>query len=214
MERVYVHPRQVRIWHWVNALGVLTLILTGVQIRYADLIGVLSFETAVKVHNWVGFVVIADYFLWLLFYLFSDKIVAYHPAAPTRHFRESFRQMLYYGYGIFRGARNPHHASAYNKFNALQRMMYQMVMLLILPVQFVTGLLLWDVERFADWIGWFGGVRVVDTVHVLVFIFFVSFVFVHVYLGSLGHTPIAHFKAMVTGFEEVEDESDPHARRA
>ncbi len=46
--------------------------------------------------------------------------------------------------------------------------------------------------------------RVIDTVHVLIFIFFVFFVIIHVYLGTLGHTRTAHFKAMLTGYEEVE----------
>ena len=53
-----------------------------------------------------------------------------------------------------------------------------------------------------------GGVRVVDTVHVLLFILFSGFLIVHIYLASLGHTPSAHFKAMITGYEEIEDE--PH----
>jgi len=48
-------------------------------------------------------------------------------------------------------------------------------------------------------------VRVVDTVHVLLFIFFTAFILVHPYLASLGHTPSAHFKAMITGYEDVED---------
>jgi thiosulfate reductase cytochrome b subunit len=48
---------------------------------------------------------------------------------------------------------------------------------------------------------------VVDTVHVLCFIFFSSFLFVHFYLATLGHTPSAHFKAMFTGYEEMEEES-------
>ena len=34
MQRIYVHPLPVRIWHWINALGFVLLILTGVQIRY------------------------------------------------------------------------------------------------------------------------------------------------------------------------------------
>jgi thiosulfate reductase cytochrome b subunit len=53
----------------------------------------------------------------------------------------------------------------------------------------------------------FGGVRVVDTVHVLLFIFFTAFVLVHPYLASLAHTPLAHFQAMITGYEEVEEET-------
>jgi thiosulfate reductase cytochrome b subunit len=53
----------------------------------------------------------------------------------------------------------------------------------------------------------FGGVRIVDTVHVLLFIFFSGFIIVHIYLGSLGHTPSAHFKAMWTGYEEIDDQT-------
>jgi hypothetical protein len=28
---------------------------------------------------------------------------------------------------------------------------------------------------------------------------------VHIYLASLGHTPSAHFKAMITGYEDAEE---------
>jgi thiosulfate reductase cytochrome b subunit len=58
----------------------------------------------------------------------------------------------------------------------------------------------------------FGGVRVVDTVHVLLFILFCGFIIVHVYLASLGHTPSAHFKAMITGYEEVDGQHPPEAK--
>jgi thiosulfate reductase cytochrome b subunit len=115
--------------------------------------------------------------------------------------------LQFYGYGIFRGEPNPHHVSVYRKFNPLQSMLYQVIMMLLVPLQFATGILLWDVTRFASTVEMLGGVRIVDTVHVVLFIFFCGFVIVHIYLGALGHTPSAHFKAMLTGFEEVEDEA-------
>ncbi len=74
MHRLYIHPLPVRIWHWTNALGFVLMILTGMQIRYVGLIDVVSFRTAVHVHNFVGFVLIANFFLWLMFYLTSDRI--------------------------------------------------------------------------------------------------------------------------------------------
>jgi len=207
MSKLYVNPLPVRIWHWTNAIGFVLLIATGLQIRYLDLIKVMSFETAIVIHNWVGFVLIANFFVWFVFYLFSDKIKVYHPElSPSKYFRASLRQIQFYGYGIFRGDPNPHHVSAYRKFNPLQSMMYQIIMLLLVPIQFYTGLLLWDVTRFSSIVELFGGVRVIDTVHVLIFIFFSGFILVHVYLASLGHTPSAHFKAMITGFEDVETE--------
>lgn len=210
MHKLYVHPLPVRIWHWTNAIGFLLLIATGLQIRYLDLIQLLSFKTAVVAHNWIGLVLIANFFVWLGFYLFSDKIRVYHPElSPMKHFRDSFRQLQYYGYGIFRGDPNPHHVSIYHKFNPMQSMAYQIIMMLLVPIQFYTGLLLWDVTRFSSMVDMLGGVRVVDTVHVLIFIFFTGFIFIHPYLASLGHTPTAHFKAMFTGYEEVEDEPEP-----
>ncbi|MBI4205520.1 MAG: cytochrome b/b6 domain-containing protein [Betaproteobacteria bacterium] len=207
MQKIYVHPLPVRIWHWTNAFGFVALIVTGLQIRYVDLISLMSFKAAVNLHNWVGFVLIGNFFVWLLFYLFSDKIKVYHPElSPMKHFRGSLRQLQYYGYGIFKGDPNPHHVSAYHKFNPLQSVTYQIVMLLLVPLQFFTGILLWDLKHFSGAVEFFGGVRVVDTVHVLLFIFFVAYIFGHAYLGSLGHTPTAHFKAMFTGYEEVETE--------
>jgi len=206
MQKLYINPLPVRIWHWTNALGFVLLIASGVQIRYLDLIQWVSFKTAVNVHNWIGFVLIANFFVWLGFYLFSDKIKVYHPElSPSKYFRASFQQMQFYGYGIFKGDPNPHHPNAYKKFNPLQSMMYQIVMMMLVPLQFFTGVLLWDISRFSSMVEMFGGVRVVDTVHVLLFIFFSGFIIVHIYLGSLGHTTMAHFKAMWTGYEEVED---------
>ena len=54
----------------------------------------------------------------------------------------------------------------------------------------------------------FGGVRVIDTVHVLIFAFFMFFIPFHVYLATLGHTPTAHIKAMITGYEEIDEEAE------
>ena len=214
MQKIYVHPLPVRIWHWTNAFGFIAMILTGIQIRYVGLIDVLSFKTAVVAHNWICFVLIANFFIWFLFYLFSDKIRVYHPElSPLKHFRASFRQLKYYGYGIFKGDPNPHHISAYHKFNAMQSMAYQVIMMLLVPLQFCTGILLWDVQRFSALVELLGGVRVVDTLHVLTFIFFTGFIFIHPYLASLGHTRTAHFKAMFTGYEEVEEDAPASAQR-
>ena len=207
MEKLYIHPWPVRLWHWTNAFGFVLLIATGLQIRYLDLFQLIPFRTAVVAHNWIGFALIANFFVWLGYYLSSDKIKVYHPElSPKKYFQASFRQMQFYGYGIFRGEPNPHHPNAYKKFNALQSMLYQIIMMLLVPVMFFTGLLLWDVGRFSSIVDALGGVRVVDTVHVLLFIVFCGFMIVHVYLASLGHTASAHFKAMITGYEEVEDE--------
>ena len=200
---LYINPLPVRIWHWLNALGFVVLILTGTHIRYADMFNVMSFETAIKTHNWVAFAVIANYFVWLVFYLFSDRITVYHPELNMRKFFDkAFKQMMYYGYGIFRGAKSPHEVLPLDKFNPMQSITYQIVMLLVVPIQFISGLMMWDIKRFEVPIAMVGGLNTVVTVHVLIYIFFVAFTPIHAYMGSLGHTPATHFREMFTGYEE------------
>jgi thiosulfate reductase cytochrome b subunit len=208
MHRTYVHPLPVRLWHWINAAGFVAMIVTGVQIRYVGIVDIMSFRTAVTWHNWIGFVLIANFFIWFLYYLCTDKIRNYLPELDARkHFTKAFRQIRYYGYGMFVGEPEPYKITPYDKFNPMQSMLYQVVMLIVVPFQFYTGLLLWDVKRFAGQVDFFGGVRIVDTIHVLIFIFFVLYMIMHAYLGTLGHTRTVQYKAMFTGWHE-EDEHD------
>ena len=206
MKKIYLHPLPVRIWHWVNAVSFLVLIVTGLQIRYRELLGLMKFRTAVDVHNVFGFILIFNFFIWLVFYIVTGKIRIYLPPLQIRKFITGcVQQARYYGYGLFLGEENPHHSTPDNKFNPMQQMAYLAIMMLLIPLQLGTGLLLWDVKAFQGWINVLGGIKIVDSIHVFLFLFFTSFLFVHVYLATLGHTVSAHIKAMFTGYEEVEE---------
>jgi len=206
MKKLYLHPLPVRIWHWINAVSFVVLIVTGLQIRYRDILGLMKFRDAVDVHNFFGFLIIFNFFLWLVYYIFTGKIKIYIPPLSLKKFVAGcIRQARYYGYGIFLGEENPHHSSPDNKFNPMQQIAYLAIMVILIPLQLWSGLLLWDIKGFASWIDMSGGIKIVDTVHVFLFLFFTSFLFVHVYLATLGHTVTAHIKAMFTGYEEVEE---------
>ena len=205
-EKVYLHPLPVRIWHWLNALGFVLLIITGFQLRYADLFGMMSFESAVKLHNWIGFAVIANWFLWFFYYVTSDKVTNYHPDLDAKSFFERyFRQAEYYSWGFFHGEERPHKVVPHDKFNPMQKLTYQFVMFITAPITFLTGLMMWDVQRFSGLIELVGGIRVVNTIHVLMFILFVFFIGLHAYMGVLGAKPSSHYKEMITGYEEPHD---------
>jgi thiosulfate reductase cytochrome b subunit len=198
---MYVHPAPVRVWHWVNAVGFVILILTGIQIRFAEIVDWFSLEDAIQLHNYVGFGVIAAYGLWVSYYFGTMKIKLYFPN-PRSFVPNAVKQIKYYGAGIFKGEPNPHQMTPDNKFNALQKNAYVAIMFVFLPAQMITGLFLWRVKRFENYIDLIGGIKIVSSIHVLLFFFFVAFIFVHAYLATLGHTPWAHFKAMFTGYEE------------
>lgn len=204
--KIFLHAMPVRIWHWTNAVSFIVLIVTGLQIRYREAMHLMSFEGAVDIHNIFGFILIFNFFIWLVYYLVTGKIKIYIPPLnPKKFVLASIKQARYYGFGIFMGEENPHHPSPEHKFNSMQQAAYLMIMVCLIPLQMISGLLLWDIKKFAPWIALFGGVAIVDAMHVLLFFFFTSFLFVHVYLATLGHTPLAHIKAMFTGYEETEE---------
>jgi len=203
MKKIYLHPLPVRLWHWINAGTFLVLIITGLQIRYKDMISLMGFKTAVSIHNFFGIVLALNFLLWLIYYVFSGNLRVYLPALSPKSFLiGSLRQARYYGYGIFFGEENPHKPTPEQKFNPMQQMAYLNIMALFLPLQILSGLMMWDTNAFRSWIALLGGIRIVDTFHVLLFFFFTSFLFIHIYLATLGHTPTAHIKAMISGFEE------------
>src|SRR3972149_1265219 len=204
MKRIYLHPLPIRIWHWINALGFVLLILTGANIR--NIIRIFSVETAVEVHSWTGFILIANYCIWLFYYLLTLKIKIYIPPIhrPIEFAKKALTQAKFYGWGIMVGDQNPHHSTPDHKFNPMQQVSYLMIMALLIPVQIITGLFLWDPKLFSPIVN-LVGIQIVDTVHVFLWIFFSAFMIVHFYLATLGHTAFAHIIAMFTGFEEEEE---------
>jgi len=211
MKKIYLHPIPIRLWHWINAAGFIILIVTAIQIRYGNIVNLFSFETAVDIHSWTGFILIGNYFIWLFYYLLTGKIKIYIPPIhhPVEFFKKSIRQAKFYGYGILIGDSNPHHSTPDNKFNPMQQISYLMIMVLLIPVQIITGLLLWDPKLFSAIVNPVG-IQIVDIIHVLLWIFFSAFIVVHFYLATLGHTTFAHIKAMFTGYEEEEEHEHSH----
>jgi thiosulfate reductase cytochrome b subunit len=212
MKKIYLHPLPIRIWHWVNALGFIILILTGAQIKLGNKINLFSFETAVDIHSWLGFILLANYFIWLIYYFLTGNIKIYIPPLhhPIEFAKKALRQAIFYGWGIMVGDENPHHSTFDHKFNPMQQVSYLMIMGALIPLQIITGLFLWNPDLFGPVINLIGGIQIVDTVHILLWIFFSAFIIVHFYLATLGHTTWAHIIAMFTGYEEEHEEHEEH----
>lgn len=196
---LYIYPLPVRIWHWINASGFVLLILTGFQIRYAETLQLMTLPHAIAMHNYVGFVVIANFFIWLTYHLGTGNVKSYIPD-PRNWGALILKQAQYYGYGIFVGRPNPHIMTPENKFNPLQQLVYLVIIFVFLPAQIMSGLFLWQIKRYEEYINLLGGIKLLDTIHVLLFFFFTSYLFIHCYFATLGHPPLARFKAMVTGY--------------
>jgi thiosulfate reductase cytochrome b subunit len=205
-KREVLHPLIIRIWHWVHAIAIVLLALTGIQLRFPDLITWFgTFKRAVNIHNILGFIVLFDYLLWFGFYALTRQLRKQY--VPMR---EDFTigmptQSAYYFGRVFFGDPAPFEPTPEAKFNALQKTTYFGIMFVLVPLQIVTGVLLWNLEKFRPVIEVLGGVRAIDAFHIIIAYIVTAFLVVHIYLSTLGHTFFAHFKAMIVGYEKKEE---------
>ena len=208
-EMVYVTPMPVRIWHWLNAFGIVTLCVTGLQIRFPDHINIFgAYKAAIRLHNTAGVVVSISYTLWLGYYLFVAKSLIKQYVPTVEDITSGiFRQAFFYFLTYFLGKPNPHHSTPDHKFNPMQKATYLMIMLVLLPLVIFSGALLMYVAPLRELLLLLGGIKTLVGTHFLIACCFTAFLFVHIYLATLGHTPLSHFKPMWSGWEEemVED---------
>jgi thiosulfate reductase cytochrome b subunit len=200
--RVYMYSAYERAWHWLQALAIMILLLTGIEIHVVSL-GLMDFALAVRIHNILGFIVLANAIFAAFFHLASGEIRQYLPE-PKGFFGQAFIQTRFYLSGIFRGEPHPFEKSLTRKLNPLQQLTYLGILNVLLPLQIVTGVLIWGLQRWPAIEGSLGGLAVLAPIHALGAWVFAAFLVMHVYLTTTGPTPTANIKAMVVGWETVE----------
>lgn len=200
--RVYMYTTYERIWHWLQALAIILLLITGLEIHVAAT-GLVSFGFAVRLHNILGFVVVANAIFAAFFHLASGEIQQYLPR-PQGFFGQAISQARFYLQGIFRGEPHPFEKSPNQKLNPLQQITYLSILNLLLPLQMITGILIWGAQRWPVLDGMLGGLTLMAPLHALGAWLFAAFLLMHVYLTTTGPTPTANIKAMAVGWETVE----------
>lgn len=211
--KIYLQPTPVRIWHWLNALGIVTLIVTGAQIRFPEYIQLFaSYKSAILLHNTAGLVVAVSFSLWFFYYgVVARNIRKIY--VPTREDLQVgiLRQAKFYLLTYFLGWKNPHHATPDDKFNPMQKSAYMAIMFVLMPLVALTGILLTNVSPLREVVILIGGLKLLVAVHFLLACCLCAFLFTHVYLATLGKTPMAYIKPMWTGWEEEEPGKHPHS---
>jgi thiosulfate reductase cytochrome b subunit len=211
-ERVKIYSAYERVWHGVQAGSVLGLLATGLEIRGAW--SLLGFATAVRLHEALGFFLLANAFLGLFYFLTSGAIRQY-VAEPRDFATLAVRQARYYLRGIFRGEPHPVARTARARLNPLQQVVYVGILNVLLPWQILTGLAAWGLERWPALESAVGGLGVLMPLHALGAWMFATFVLAHVYLTTTaGRRPLSGMAAMVTGWDEVERHAAPAAKEA
>jgi thiosulfate reductase cytochrome b subunit len=210
--KIYLQPTPVRIWHWLNAFGIITLTATGAQIRFPEFISLFgSYKSAILLHNTAGLVVSASFSLWFFYYgLVARNMRKIY--VPTKDDLQVgiLRQAKFYFLTYFLGWPNPHHPTPEKKFNPMQKSAYMAIMFVLMPLVALTGILLTNVSPLREFVILVGGLKILDAAHYLLACCLIAFLFTHVYLATLGKTAMSYIKPMWTGWEEEEPGEHPH----
>src|SRR4051812_20938723 len=129
-ERIYLLPLWLRAWHWTNAALILVLAVTGASLHFAGPgMPVVPFSLSRALHNGAGLALAAAYSFFVVANIVSGNWWQYVPK-PGGFRNKVLRQLRFYAWGIFRGEPHPYPPTLENNFNALQQIVYWLVMYL------------------------------------------------------------------------------------
>ena len=203
LREVYMYSAYERLWHWLQTVVIFGLLFTGLIIHKPDIFGIFNFRYTVEVHNVLSAILVVNAALAAFYHLASGEIKQFLPQ-PHGFFDQAFTQARYYLRGIFSGEPHPFHKSRRRKLNPLQQITYFGLLNVLLPLQVVSGVLMWGTQRWPGLTLTLGGLPFLAPVHTLLAWLFASFIVMHIYLTTTGHTATANMRAMVIGWDEVE----------
>lgn len=188
-------------WHWAQALLVLFLGFTGFEVHGSY--SFLGFRDAARYHEAAAFLLIALIAFAAFWHFTTGEWRQYVPTA------ENLRaQLEYYVFGIFRDAPHPVKKLAHAKLNPLQKLAYFGLKVFLFPALTVSGLV-YMYYRYQSG----GEIRTlslesigpVAVLHTACAFALAAFLIGHLYMLTTGATVTSNLKAMLTGFEELED---------
>jgi thiosulfate reductase cytochrome b subunit len=203
LREVYMYTLYERQWHWLQSAVIFGLLFTGLVIHNPDQFALFNFQGIVLVHNALALILVINVALAAFYHLASGEIRQFLPE-PHGFFGQMFAQAKYYIQGIFKGEPHPFEKTRERKMNPIQRLTYLGLLNVLLPLQVITGTLMWGAQHVPGLTEFFGGLPLLAPLHSLGSWLMATFIVVHVYMTTTGHTPLANIRAMIWGWDDVE----------
>jgi thiosulfate reductase cytochrome b subunit len=191
-----IHPRWVRITHWVNALAMLMMIGSGWQIYDASpLFRFIYFPTQLALGQWLAGALLWHFAaMWLLV---INGVVYITLGIATGRFRRKLlpirpRDVVNDVVAALRGKLAHDDLSVYN---AVQKLLYLGIIVAGITIV-LSGLSIWKPVQFHALTSFFGGYNTARYVHFAAMTAIVAFLVVHVSLALLVPKSL---RAMIIG---------------
>ncbi|HEX2963679.1 MAG TPA: cytochrome b/b6 domain-containing protein [Ignavibacteriales bacterium] len=203
MRRSYVYKAFERFWHWAQAILIMFLAFSGFEIHGS--VSFFGFENAVKYHNIAAYAFLILIAFAIFWHLTTGEWRQYIPT-----YKNIKAQLDYYLFGIFKNAPHPVKKTVLSKLNPLQKLTYFCLKILVIPV-IVTSGLLYMFYRYPQKYGVealnIHSLEIVALVHTAAAFILAAFIITHLYLITTGRTITSNLKAMLTGYEDLEEEN-------
>lgn len=201
-QKLYLYPIWLRIWHAINALMFLTLILTGISLQFSNPEApLIRFDFAVTYHNIAGVILSINYLIFLLGNLTTGN-GKFYKIRLKGLVDQLIKQIKYYMFGTFKGEHTPFPVNKERKFNPLQKVTYIGTMYMLIPIMIITGLALLFPEFIIENVLNLSGIYLTALLHGIVGFLLLMFLAIHVYFSTMGSTPTSNFKSMIDGYHE------------
>jgi len=198
-KRIYVFKRFERFWHWSQAALIMFMALSGFEVHGSY--SLFGFEQASSLHITAAWTLIGLWAFAIFWHLTTGEWKQYIPTSENM-----MGVMRYYSVGIFTGAPHPFKPTQLNKHNPMQRVAYLLFKVVMAPMIWVSGLLYLYYNAWADWGLGELDLSVIALIHTAAAFMLLIFLVGHVYLTTTGHTLFSQIKAMITGWDEVEED--------
>ena len=190
-----IHPVWVRVSHWINAVAMVMMIMSGWQIYNASPLFDFSFPSTITIGGWLGGALQWHFAaMWLLvingiFYVtlgfatgrFRRKLIPITPAGVIADTKAALTGKLAH--------------DDLSKYNSVQKLLYAGILLVGVLIV-VSGLSIWKPVQFQYLTALFGGYDIARYVHFIAMAAIVLFMIVHVVMAVLVPKSL---RAMVTG---------------
>jgi len=190
-----IHPRWVRIAHWINAIAMIVMILSGWQIYNASPLFNFIFPPSITLGGWLAGALLWHFAaMWVLaingiVYVtlgiytgrFRRKLLPVRPAEVIADIKAALTFKLAH--------------EDLSLYNAVQKVLYLGVILCGVII-IVSGIAIWKPVQFQELTALFGGYDFARFVHFFAMTAIVAFLVVHVALALIVPKSL---RAMVTG---------------
>jgi thiosulfate reductase cytochrome b subunit len=204
---MYLYPKWIRLWHVLNAVLFIVLIVTGISMQYTGKENssyMVGFAKAVKWHNFAAVLLTLNYIIFVTGNIFTSN-GRYYNISKENFFRELISQLKYYSLGMFRGEKHPFPVTEERKFNPLQKVTYVLAMYVAVPLLIISGIGLLLPEITITRFFGVSGLILTDILHITMGFFLSVFMVIHIYTCTLGAKPTSLFWGMISGYHRDDD---------